>query len=100
MRVQVLKNFKTNNSLITVKVLYTVNLINNIMKYEIGQKVWVKPIDASDLEGIVIGFQKVEPYHPIVEAKYCGRKFKNAFDLDRINPFEKGKVEPIYIRLV
>jgi hypothetical protein len=70
------------------------------MKYEIGQKVWVKPIDSNDLEGVVVGFQKVEPYNPIIEAEYCGRKIKNAFDLHRINPFEEGKVKPVYIRVV
>ena len=70
------------------------------MKYEIGQKVWVKPIDSADLEGVVVGFQKVEPYNPIIEVEYCGRKIKNAFDPHRINPFEKGKVKPVYIRVV
>jgi len=52
------------------------------------------------LEGVVVGFQKVEPYNPIIEAEYCGRKIKNAFDLHRINPFEEGKVKPVYIRVV
>ena len=70
------------------------------MKYKIGQKVWVKPIDSNDLEGVVVGFQKVEPYSPIIEAEYFGRKIKNAFDLHRINHFEKGKVKPVYIRIV
>lgn len=70
------------------------------MKYEIGQKVWIKPVDAGDLEGVVVGFQKIEPYDPIVEFEYAGEKRKNAFSPQRINPFEKGKVEPVYVRII
>lgn len=70
------------------------------MKYEIGQKVWIKPVDTGDLEGVVIKFQKVEPYDPIIEFEYCGKKMSNAFSPNRINPHEKGKVEPVYIRVI
>ena len=69
-------------------------------KYEIGDRVWVKPIDSNDLEGKVVGFQKVEPYNPIIEAEYFGRTIKNAFDLNRISHFDDGKVEPVYIRII
>lgn len=68
--------------------------------YEIGQKVWVKPTDSSDLEGSVIGFQKVEPYDPIVEVDFNGDKRTSAFSLNRINPHEDGKVKPVYIRVI
>jgi len=70
------------------------------MKYKIGDKVWVKPTDSGDLEGIIIGFQKVEPYNPIIEVEYLGRKVTNAFCLNRINHFEEGKVKPVYIRVI
>ena len=71
-----------------------------IMKYKIGDKVWIKPIDSGDLEGVVIGFQNVEPYNPIVEFEYCGEKRSNSFSLNRINPFDNGKVKPMYIRVI
>lgn len=70
------------------------------MKYEIGQKVWIKPVDAEDLEGVVIDFQKVEPYSPIVEFEYAGKKRKNSFCTERISPFENGKVKPVYVRVI
>lgn len=70
------------------------------IKYEIGDKVWVKPIDFSDLKGVVIGHQKVKPYNPIVECKINGKPINNAFDLDRINPRKDGKVKPVYIRIL
>jgi hypothetical protein len=70
------------------------------MEYKIGDKVWVKPIDAGDLEGVIVGFQKVEPYDPIVEFEYAGEKRKGVFTLNRINPFNDGKVKPIYVRIV
>jgi hypothetical protein len=70
------------------------------MEYKIGDRVWVKPVDAGDLEGVVTGFQKVEPYDPIVEFEYCGKKMSNAFSLNRINPFKKGKVKPVYVRII
>jgi hypothetical protein len=70
------------------------------MKYTIAQKVWIKPIDAGDLEGVIIGFQKVEPFDPIVEFEWCGEIRSNAFSLCRINPHEDGKVKPVYIRVI
>jgi len=75
-------------------------LKNNIMGYKIGQKVWVKPVDAGDLEGIVKRFKKVEPYLPIIEFEYGGKTMSSAFSLNRINPHEEGKVEPVYIRVI
>lgn len=62
--------------------------------YKIGDIVWVKPNDANVLKGKVIGFQVVDDHLPIVEADNPyekGKKFKNAFDLNRINPYKKGK---------
>ncbi len=70
------------------------------MKYKVGDRVWIKPRDTSDLEGVVKGFQKVAPYEPIVEFEYCGEKKSNAFSLNRINPFEDGKVKPVYVRVI
>jgi hypothetical protein len=70
------------------------------MKYKLGDKVWVKPVDAGDLEGVVIGFTKIEPILPIVEFEYAGYKSTSVFDLHRIRPHAEGKVEPVYIRIV
>ena len=70
------------------------------MKYKIEDKVWVKPIDGGDLEGVVIDFQKVEPYNPIVEFEYLGKKMSNSFSLNRINPIDNGKVKPVYVRII
>jgi len=70
------------------------------MKYKIGQKVWIKPVDAGDLEGVIKGFQKVEPYNPIVEFEYGGKTMSSAFTENRINPHEEGKVEPVYMRII
>lgn len=69
-------------------------------KYKIGQKVWIKPIDAGDLEGTIIGFQEIEPYKTIVEFEYGGATLKNAFSFERINPYENGRVKPVYVRVI
>lgn len=61
-------------------------------KFKIGDIIWVNPIDAPVSKGKVVGFQKVEPFDPIVKGKTpYGTKFENAFSLDRINPYRKGK---------
>lgn len=70
-----------------------------VKNYEIDQKVWIKPSDVyADIEGKVIGFQKVGDHLPIVQFEYRGEMHKNAFDLNRINPYEAGPVKPYYFQ--
>lgn len=77
-------------------------------KYKVGDTVWIKPLDAGDIKGKIKGFQHEsvregkyghEPL-PIVEFEYCGKIHSNAFDLERISPYRKGKVKPVYIRII
>lgn len=68
--------------------------------YKIGDKVWVKPVDAGDLKGEVVRFQVVGDKLPIVEFEYCGEIKSSAFDFARISPLEEGPVKPVYIRII
>ena len=70
------------------------------MKYKIGDKVWIKPMDHSDLKGVVTGFQEVEPYDPIIDGIAYGNKFSNAFSLNRINHRKDGKVKSINTKII
>ena len=70
------------------------------MEYKLEDKVWVKPTDTGDLEGVIVGFQKLEPYKPIVEVEYMGEKTTLVLDFERINHYDDGKVKPVYIRVI
>ena len=70
-----------------------------LMESKIPDKM-IKPVDAGDLKGKIKGFQMVDDYLPIVEFEYCGKKISNAFTLQRISPYKKGKVKPVYIRVI
>lgn len=54
------------------------------MKYNVGDKVWVKPIETGYLAGVVISHQKIGEFNPIIEFEYAGKKKSNAFTLNRI----------------
>lgn len=61
-------------------------------EFKIGEIVWVNPVDHKIIKAKVIGFQKVDPYNPIVEGKTsAGENFKSAFYPDRINHYREGK---------
>jgi hypothetical protein len=70
------------------------------MAYKIGDKVWVKPIDWQDLIGVVIGFQQVEPYNPIIEIDYLDKKIIKAFSLNEINPFVENNFKKQIITIL
>ena len=74
--------------------------MSNEIKYKLGDKVWIKPQDAGDLQGVIVAFQAIDDKLPIVEFEYAGKTTSNAFSLDRINPYKEGKVKPVYIRVV
>ena len=85
---------------ISSKVIVPNKGIIQLHGYKIGDTVWIKPVDAGDLKGKIKGFQMVDDYLPIVEFEYCGKKISNAFTLQRISPYKKGKVKPVYIRVI
>jgi len=59
------------------------------IKYTVGKEVWVRPMDSGLLKGVVVGFELVEPYDPIVKVELRnGGTLDNAFSLDRISPRE------------
>lgn len=61
-------------------------------KVKIGEVVWVNPNDAPVSKAKIVGFQKVEPFDPIVEGiTPNGTKFKNSFSPNRINKYREGK---------
>lgn len=69
--------------------------------YCVGDTVWIKPEDAGDIKAKIIGFThpSVED-RPIVKFKYAGKTMKIAIDYNRVSPYRKGKVKPVYIRII
>jgi len=65
-------------------------------QYEVGDVVWVAPKNWCDVKGVVVSFQKISPYLPVVELKLkVGSKIHithSVFDWDRISPYRKGRV--------